>query len=401
MKVVDKIEEYAIVLLMILASKTVFFGLINAKMTYLSLLAVVLLVCIVRGKLKRVNKYNATVVFALAALSVIQVLLNGTMVTTSYINSMVVSYLPFVICFFVAEVMDAQSYMEKYTNIMVAICIVSLVCFTIAVSQPMIAWAISKSVEFNDHIYNISWFYTWGWSVHVFSRNSGPFWEPGGFQGFILMALLMVLFKREHKWAKVKIVIYILTILTTGSTTGYILLGIIIVLFYQKVELAFVADGSKKNKNLLKIALFAVAILAVIYIVTSGNISDKFSGTNESASVRVNDLLSSVSLVADRPLFGYGFSSERINRTKVLGVVNDSVGMWSLLYTCGIPFGLFYLCRQIKGLKRIFESSQIETIVIAAVFIVIHFTEAVWWLPAYVIFLFYLKQPVNREGVNT
>lgn len=398
MRVIKKIEGYIIVLLMVLASKTVYFGLINAKVTYFLLLAVVVIVCLVNGKLKRVNKYNAAVIFFLLMLTVGQTLLNGSMVNSTYINSMVISYLPFVISFFVAEVIDSQSYMEKYTNIMFVICIISLVCFTIAISQPILAWAISKSIQFNNHTYNISWFYTWGWGIHIFSRNSGPFWEPGAFQGFILLALLMTLFQKTQKWAKVKIIIYVITILTTGSTTGYILLGGLILFFYKKVETTFVSTGNKRNKNLLKIGLLALAAFTVVYIISSGNISDKFSGTNESASVRINDFASSISMVTDKPLFGYGFSSERINRAKSLGVVNDSVGLWSLLYTCGIPFGIYYLYRQIKGIKRFFCVNQLEMILLSVIIIVIHFTEAVWWLPVYTIFLFYLKQPRIEEG---
>ncbi|GHT87864.1 hypothetical protein FACS189474_1790 [Bacteroidia bacterium] len=73
------------------------------------------------------------------------------------------------------------------------------------------------------------------------TRNAGMFWEPGAFQGYINLCLFMnfrtmpIILKNE-KW---KITIIIITLLTTQSTTGYIVFFILCMLYlftYTKIN---------------------------------------------------------------------------------------------------------------------------------------------------------------------
>ena len=62
-------------------------------------------------------------------------------------------------------------------------------------------------------------------------RNSGPFWEPGAFSGYLILALFFILRDLRNKKTLVTSCILIATILTTRSTTGYIALAVIMLIY--------------------------------------------------------------------------------------------------------------------------------------------------------------------------
>ncbi|WP_088656133.1 hypothetical protein [Geofilum rhodophaeum] len=61
-------------------------------------------------------------------------------------------------------------------------------------------------------------------------RNSGPFWEPGAYSGYLMLVPLFFLnekhFFREHSF---KTAVLVLALLSTLSTTGYVAFGIYLV----------------------------------------------------------------------------------------------------------------------------------------------------------------------------
>jgi hypothetical protein len=82
-------------------------------------------------------------------------------------------------------------------------------------------------------------------------QNSGFAWEPGAFGFFLIMGLIMHLFKnkfkfdRDAKWLA-------LGVITTLSTTSYVALGVVILMYYRA-----------KGVKISTLAIFAVPALAV------------------------------------------------------------------------------------------------------------------------------------------
>lgn len=88
--------------------------------------------------------------------------------------------------------------------------------------------------------YGYAPFYTWGMNGTISLRNSGPFWEPGAFQGYIWIAVLFLLFdidKKCIKYRKAVLALFIITLLTTQSATGYVLL-ILAFVFFNRMDFA-------------------------------------------------------------------------------------------------------------------------------------------------------------------
>lgn len=148
----------------------------------------------------------------------------------------------------------------------------------------------------------------------------GMFWEPGAFQSFVNLGLLFEISKRQTD--KKTVLLYIVTILTTYSTTGYIgMLLILMIPFFKR-------EGNVKKKLLLLVGVFAVIVICYftpainnLLFASSikgqstvfGKILNFFSGSSNStvlssADVRYNAVFEVWNAFTERPLFGYGYS---------------------------------------------------------------------------------------------
>lgn len=117
-------------------------------------------------------------------------------------------------------------------------------------------------------IIGTSWKYHWfgifalrevGGSV----RNSGFFWEPGMYQGFLIFGILIILMKKQiERKDKADIILIAITVVTTASTTGYFLL------FLLLMEIILIRinphDTYKKSNNVRKGVQWGIIIVSII-----------------------------------------------------------------------------------------------------------------------------------------
>ena len=189
--------------------------------------------------------------------------------------------------------------------------------------------------------------------------------------------------ERRKKWL---FLLFVITIMTTGSTTGYILLIAVLFTQWARVKSLFSALPSQ----IKYISVILIVLIVVAFIVQSGNISGKFSGQNtNSVLVRYSDLVNGIKMWTENPILGLGLTSQRQSLKALLGVdIDDSVGLSFMTYTYGIPFLLYYLFRMAKGIKEFFKGDRWQTVILFIIFIVLHMTEGLWWLPIYLCILF-------------
>lgn len=89
------------------------------------------------------------------------------------------------------------------------------------------------------------------WLNWIPPRNAGPFWEPGGFATFLVVAIILNFYETKKMFDK-KNIIFVIALLTTFSTAAYILLSLILVLFFL----------SKRNFRSIAIALPFIIFLS-------------------------------------------------------------------------------------------------------------------------------------------
>ncbi|MDK0943041.1 O-antigen ligase family protein [Clostridium perfringens] len=383
-----KFINFILVLLMIMLSKTIFWGGLYKDIV----MYIYIIICVIIILLKGISRKNLYILIHMLILSGISVFINFYNIDNlSWISikGMVLELLTVAI---ISSYLTKKEFIKNYVNIMVVISLISLIHISIVYFSPNFIELISKKIFLGNHPYIISPFYTWGWN-DVFERNSGPFWEPGAFQGYINIAILAIIFyKNDIKNLKYKILILITTLITTQSTTGYIVFLIIIIMFGINIIKEFT------NNLGVKILIIFMIIGSGVYIISSNNISNKLEFENGSTIMRSNDFEKSLKMISEKPLAGYGNSYEKLTREKSLGIISNSNGILAMTYTYGIIFSTYYIYRLIVGLQDTFTvKSIIKRIGIILIFIILHCTEGLIWLPIYLIFIFQWKYEENNN----
>lgn len=382
---------YVLVLSTILLSQTVYFGMINLatfRWVYYGLIVVGLFLF---ANVKSLSVNNLLAALLLCFVLLINVGLHINDMATNQVNEVIGFALNLAMVALMASYLGFQDFARAYVNCMVAICLVSLPCVAIANFNPSLARTFVQPGYDWTVTYGYSPFYTWGINGTINYRNSGPFWEPGAFQGFILLALLLALRFRggNVKSTRAKVLVLFATLLTTQSTTGYLLMVFMAVMEYPELVALFGGKGKGKYFG----AIFAFIMVAAIayVVVSSGNVGNKLAGTyNDSAAVRHNDLIGSAALAFQGGPLGFGDSQTRLAmEASVLDYVDNSVGALQMTYTYGWIFALAYVVILVRGIKLNMRPVGLrEGLCLTIVFIVLNFTEGLYWLPVYIALMF-------------
>lgn len=138
---------------------------------------------------------------------------------------------------FISTMISAEDFQERYLRIILILAFISLIFYFLSIFMPGIAYYFPRSSrsDLNLRYYNAYVYVFWeetGWGYTLFSkRNAGIFWEPGVYQAFLNYALYLVLSREHTKHVVRDSLILIVTILTTFSVTGYMVLLLLIVSF--------------------------------------------------------------------------------------------------------------------------------------------------------------------------
>lgn len=206
------------------------------------------------------------------------------------------------------------------------------------------------------HTFNYIFFYNESRSIFnvlgiEFVRNQGWFWEPGINQIYlnILLYLEGFIFKRN----KSIIALIILAIFTTYSTTGIVIMIILLIFIFK--------DYIKQNPILIFLGL---SIIVPSYFIAKSNIEEKIE--TSSFQKRYFDLVQTISITKDYPFTGIGLddtyfsefrSSHFIDNTLLNSFENStdielrakstdkgsSNSITFLIMAMGIPIALFLL----------------------------------------------------------
>jgi hypothetical protein len=144
------------------------------------------------------------------------------------------------------------------------------------------------------------------------ARNAGMFWEAGILQGYLnlLFFLELSVFKRNRKL----LALIFLTILTTFSTTGLLLLILQVAYFSQKLL-----------KSYNKIILLTVLIIP-LYFVFNANVNEKIYGEREASfQKRLFDLTQPFFIAIAHPLTGVGLDLDRFQEVREGFYINSDL----------------------------------------------------------------------------
>lgn len=247
--------------------------------------------------------------------------------------------------FSLAIIMDnisVESYIKKYTSILFAICVVSLMCFAV-INFTSISLPFARNYQ--DGFYGTFYFRINEYTRAITTRNSGPYGEPGIFAVYIVLALGFQLFSTPVEeitkgWNAIRVIVLSVTLLTTLSGTGLICY---LILFVAYVLL------NHEQVNILKNPIIFLIVLAMIFGLyyaetTYGILEEKVISHGGSYGVRMNDTLKGYQIAIQHFLTGTGIANDYSSAwTGALLANSRSNGMANFSASVGIPFLIFYL----------------------------------------------------------
>lgn len=236
-------------------------------------------------------------------------------------------------------------------------------------------------------------------------RNSGPVWEPGAFAGYIIVVFLLYIDNLQlliHKYRKESIVLCI-TLLSTMSTSGYLLFFLIIVYYIVRFS---------KQKYFAVLVVFPIFIFSAFFLYNKVDfLGNKISEQTNSAltinggdfsSTRLGSLLFDLQYIAKSPFFGNGVDPTTrwsIHPDLMRDVINGENlghgnGFSGFIASMGIPALLFILINLFNSFKKTFKTQDALFVVVA--FLILLQSESFLSYPL-LLCLFFVKLPQNKK----
>lgn len=181
--------------------------------------------------------------------------------------------------------------------------------------------------------------YTFEKSLFVSSRNSGPFWEPGAFSIFLILAMMFRLVQVQNIFDK-KVIFFAVVVLTTTSTSGYIALFLLVASYYVY----------NRRVNALKYVLIGMMVYGASLAYVQLEFLEKkakndIALASETTSSRFGSALVDLQDFVKNPLIGYGRGSNRYGGKQMdqfYSGLHRNNGITQMLVTYGIFIFLIY-----------------------------------------------------------
>lgn len=266
-------------------------------------------------------------------------------------------FLAIVLAYLISIIKSKEELLLTFCRVMKVIAIFSLVCYALFIViglpynwLPTIIKLTDSSIKYKSLVfYNI-------WLTET-TRNCGPFWEPSIFAAYLTFALQIRLFWLDNdKKLKIDCLVYILTIISTLSTGGYILLLITALMYVWR---------DNRNSSMLKgftmvgavvVALMGESIMEWLLTVNYSVFSKiAYFSTMGTTRTRTVSILANLSIWKQHPIVGVGLAAldkeyaiwKIIIGTEGLNAAQTST-TFLMLAALGI-FGIYYSIAWIKA----------------------------------------------------
>ena len=299
-----------------------------------------------------------------------------------------------------------------YENIMMKLCLLSLVLWGIYIIYPSTA-AFFRSFPEAGQGHHIYFLYKWtdpavreiqSYNYGIL-RNAGCSWEPGRFSIMVLLALYCNLarcgIKFKGNWSGI---ILLLTLLSTQSTTG--LLGAIVlysIFAFKKIDLqyiiAFLVFVVPVSYQLIRLDFMGGKIeeqldldASLRRINTSIDYVNKVKESNEyvGSLARFPSMYFELINIQHDPILGYGrntgksYFAQRISGNFVL-----TSGLLKIFGQYGIPLGLILYLILYRSSAALGRDFKVRKFALFAVFLISLTSYTIFITPVFMAFWFY------------
>ena len=242
---------------------------------------------------------------------------------------------------------------KYYIRALKVISIISLLGYSIlnftSLNLPLATFKNINDVEYYNGIFFFAIkSFVGGYDNISIDRNIGAFWEPGLFATFILIAIILELWNK-NKTSKLTILIFLITLYTTKSTYGYLMV----------VPISFELFTKVLNKRFsFSLTIFLITIVVFLNYKLNDFISwlvqinprlfSKLIDESDSFSARMESPLTNLRIFENNYLFGAGlgntenlFSSMTIgSQTSTSTYFLAAFGFLGIAYTLLFIYGI-------------------------------------------------------------
>lgn len=277
------------------------------------------------------------------------------------------------LAFYLSASIESDRFVRFFLFVLRVVCIVSIVCFFFSKQIaslnfiPTITNSNGRSFKFLlftnvpiDHNF-----------TNMSRRNWGPFWEPGAFQFYLNIGIILALFSKNKRWF-FDFLLFAVTLLTTLSGAAVLSLPFIVLAFF------FSKQKTKKHANIIILLLLLSLVIILFSFDNFTEILSKItnSGSEEgSMDYRLGSLIANFRASLQYPLFGAPPAFQKQLRANIIGSLNGvfSSGNVSTIsgYFAyfGIPVGL-YICYLIfKSTKLVSKTIISRVFLFIAIFV--------------------------------
>ena len=189
-------------------------------------------------------------------------------------------------------------------------------------------------------------------------QNTGPFWEHGIFCIYLVIAFYLNAIRENKIFTKYNI-IFITTIITTFSSSGYVVLIIAMAfIILQRGGLTF-----------RKIILLSLLLVGTYYISSLDFMTEKITenamSTQESS--RFFAMVYHWQQIVKSPFIGYGPYLNRVFSNLVM----SPNGWTQLLRIWGIPFSVYLLIAFYRGIGNFFKDNRNSSLIRLGFFVIV------------------------------
>lgn len=312
---------------------------------------------ILKFKKLRFSKKNFPVLIFILVIMFISTIVNKDPFSSSNsLNFILGNALKIINAFLVINYLDFETFSQKFVKQVYYLSLVSLIFYFTFFIFPSLA-NIIPSIPKEGRSYDFLLYIHTPIRIFPFPRNSSFFYEPGVFQGLLIVSLLLLRANRTKFDPVFKYyTVFFTALITTFSTTGYLGLILFLLLYIQ----------NKKNKLIAFVSLLLLLLLLpsirVFREVVSQKLLDPYS--NNSSGRRFTDVIIETKMFLEKPFFGYGyeyFEQKGIRLQKVPNIqmwagstnsITYHLAFYGLLFMLPIFYGIFKLSVRINSKNK-------------------------------------------------
>jgi len=287
---------------------------------------------------------------------------------------------------------NIDEFIKIFQNVVFVLALISLIVYLLSVSMYSFVNILPKITNkagnqfYSLFIMNIP-------DIYALYRNFGLFREPGVYQMYLNVSLIFMLFYKNIEAKIYKISIIILTILSTFSTTGYIVMLSLLLTFF------ILTNNKKKFKYFL--GLISTIILFIIFaklfnynIIELVFLTKNISATSISETERYLSVFVNLYIGFNNLLYGAGIS----HTVELFQYFTKNIYYFETIHNTNhilikfANFGIIYLIISLVGYYNFVKSLNNSTVATWFLFItlmIMFIGEEVTFSPIFNIIMFY------------